>query len=126
MTQRSQVYKCNVCGNIIEVVHSAGGNLVCCEKPMELKKENSLDAAVEKHVPVLKKTANGIEVRIGSVSHPMEEKHYIEWIELSADNRLCRKYLKPGEEPEALFEMKSNRYSAREYCNLHGLWKGEL
>jgi len=123
MTQRLQVYKCEVCGNIIEVLHAGKGQLVCCNQPMKLLEENTVDAAKEKHVPVIEKTDRGYKVKVGSVAHPMEEKHYIEWIELIADGTVLRKFLNPGDNPEAEFEVASEKVSAREYCNLHGLWK---
>jgi superoxide reductase len=123
MTKRSEVYKCSVCGNIVEVVHASGGTLVCCGKDMVLQKENTVDASKEKHIPVIEKKDNGILVKIGSIAHPMEETHYIEWIELIADDNVYRKYLKPGVAPEAFFDIKADKVLAREYCNLHGLWK---
>ena len=123
MTQRKQVYKCMMCGNIVEVLHAGEGELVCCGEPMKLLVENTTDAAKEKHVPVLEKTADGWWVKVGAVPHPMEEKHYIEWIELIADGTLYRAFLSPGQEPKAFFPVKAEKVSAREYCNLHGLWK---
>jgi superoxide reductase len=123
MTSRLEVYKCEVCGNIVEVLHEGKGELVCCGQPMKLYKENTVDAAKEKHVPVIEKTANGFKVKVGSVTHPMEEKHYIEWIELIADGVAYRKFLKPGDAPEAEFCLDAAKVTAREYCNLHGLWK---
>ncbi len=120
-----QIYKCSVCGNIVEVIHAGGGELVCCGKPMELLVENTTDAAQEKHVPVIEKIDGGVKVKVGSVAHPMEEKHYIEWIEVIADGRACRKFLKPGDAPEAVFKIEGENLIAREYCNLHGLWKSE-
>jgi len=123
MTERKQVYKCDVCGNIVEVVHEAAGELVCCKQPMKLFKENTVDAAVEKHIPVIKAAADGVTVKVGSVPHPMEEKHYIEWIEIIDGDKYCRKFLKPGEAPEATFSNAGNGIVAREYCSLHGLWK---
>jgi superoxide reductase len=123
MTARLQIYKCEVCGNIVEVLHEGAGELVCCGQPMKLLVENTVDAAKEKHVPVIEKTAAGVKVKIGSVAHPMEEKHYIEWIEIIADGRVYRQFLKPGNAPEAVFEIKANKIEAREHCNLHGLWK---
>ncbi len=123
MTQRGQVYKCEVCGNIVEVVHASGGTLVCCGQPMKLLVENTVDAAKEKHVPVIEKTADGYKVSVGAVAHPMEDKHYIEFIELVADGMVYRAYLKPGDRPEAFFAVKAAKVEAREYCNLHGLWK---
>ena len=125
MTKRLEIYKCEVCGNIVEVIHEAGGELVCCGEPMKLMEENTVDAALEKHVPVIEQTDDGIKVTVGSVLHPMEEEHYIEWIELIADGRACRKFLNPGDKPEALFKIEAQTITAREYCNLHGLWKSE-
>ncbi|PIN72100.1 desulfoferrodoxin [Candidatus Woesearchaeota archaeon CG08_land_8_20_14_0_20_47_9] len=122
MTELKQVYRCNICGNIVEVLHTGVGELVCCGQPMELLKEKTADQGKEKHVPIIEKTGAGVKVKIGSVPHPMEEKHYIEWIEVIADGRSCRKFLKPGEAPEAEFQIKAEKISAREYCNVHGLW----
>ena len=120
-----QVFKCGVCGNIVEVLHAGGGELVCCGKPMELLVENAVDASREKHVPVVEKTKNGFKVKVGSVPHPMEAAHFIEWIEAIADGVSCRKFLKPGDKPEAEFCVKAKKVVARELCNIHGLWKGE-
>ena len=125
MTELKQVYRCNVCGNIVEVLHTGVGTLVCCGQPMELLTEKTEDVGLEKHIPVIKKTENGYLVKVGSVPHPMEENHYIEWIELIADRKYCRKFLKPGEKPEAYFEIEAETVSAREYCNIHGLWKSK-
>jgi superoxide reductase len=123
MAEQLQVYKCDVCGNIVEVMHAGGGELVCCGQPMKLFKENTVDAAKEKHVPVIEKTADGFKVKVGSVAHPMEEKHWIEWVELIVDGKVYRQFLKPGQAPEAVFCIKADTVTAREYCNLHGLWK---
>ena len=123
MTEKLQVYKCEVCGNIVEMLHEGKGELVCCGKPMKLIVENTVDAAREKHVPVVEKTDTGVKVTVGSVAHPMEEKHYIEWIEVIADGKAYRRFLKPGEAPEAVFSIEAGEVTAREYCNLHGLWK---
>lgn len=123
MTELRQVYKCEVCGNIVEVIHPSGGTLVCCGKPMTLLKENTTDAAVEKHVPVIEKIDGGVLVKVGAVEHPMLENHYIEWIEVHTANKVYRKYLKPGDKPEAAFKLDEEVLYAREYCNLHGLWK---
>ncbi len=123
MTERLQIYKCNVCGNIVEVLHAGGGELVCCGQPMKLSVENTVDAAKEKHVPVIEKIPGGVKVKIGSVNHPMEEKHYIEWIEIIADGKAYLQFLNPGQAPEAVFMVEAATISAREYCNLHGLWK---
>jgi superoxide reductase len=124
MAKKLEIYKCEVCGNIVEVVHGGAGELVCCGKPMVLMTENTVDAAKEKHVPVVEKISDGYRVKVGSVAHPMEEKHYIQWIELMADGISYFKFLKPGDKPEADFCVKAEKVTAREYCNLHGLWKG--
>jgi superoxide reductase len=123
MTVQKQVYRCKICGNIVEVMHAGVGELVCCGQPMELLSGKREDVGQEKHVPVIEKTASGIKVKVGSVPHPMEEKHYIEWIEVIADGRTCVKFLKPGDKPEAEFNIKADKIVAREYCNVHGLWK---
>lgn len=123
MTKLNQIYKCDVCGNIVEVLHTGVGELVCCAQPMRLIKENTEDATQEKHIPVIEKTETGIKVKVGEIAHPMDENHYIEWIEVLADEKVYRKYLKPGEEPEAEFPITSESIEVREYCNLHGLWK---
>lgn len=123
MTELLQVYKCQVCGNIVEVLHTGAGELVCCGAPMKNYVENTVDAAKEKHVPVVEKIAGGFKVKVGSVAHPMEEKHYIEWIELIADGKAYRQFLQPGQAPEAVFGIQAEKVTAREYCNLHGLWK---
>ncbi len=122
MTEKLQIYKCEVCGNIVEMLHAGAGELVCCGQPMKLFRENTVDAAKEKHVPVIEKTATGFKVTVGSVPHPMEQAHYIEWIEVIADGKAYRKFLNPGDAPEAVFEIKADKITAREYCNLHGLW----
>ncbi|MCX5877470.1 MAG: desulfoferrodoxin [Deltaproteobacteria bacterium] len=123
MTEKLQVYKCDVCGNIVEVLHNGVGELVCCGQPMTLQTENTVDAAKEKHVPVIEKVTGGYKVKVGAVAHPMEEKHHIEWIELIAGNKAYRQFLKPGDAPEAFFATDAASVSAREFCNLHGLWK---
>ncbi|BCO10668.1 desulfoferrodoxin [Desulfolithobacter dissulfuricans] len=124
MTKKNEVYKCALCGNIVEVLHAGAGELVCCGQPMDLVSENTVDAAQEKHVPVVEKTDNGYKVTVGSVAHPMDEKHWIEWIELVADSIVYRQALVPGDAPEASFCVDATEVSARAYCNLHGLWKG--
>lgn len=123
MAKKSEVYKCDLCGNIVEVLHGGVGELVCCGQPMTLLRENTVDAAKEKHVPVIEKVQGGYRVKVGAVPHPMEEKHYIEWIELIAGEKAYRQFLKPGQAPEAFFAVEADQVSAREYCNLHGLWK---
>lgn len=124
MTERLQVYKCEKCGNMVEVIRAAAGTLVCCGQDMTFQQEGVTDAAREKHVPVVEKTDGGFKVSVGSVAHPMEEKHYIEWIEIIADGKAYRSFLNPGDVPEATFEIDSEEVVAREFCNLHGLWKG--
>jgi len=123
MTELKQVYKCNVCGNMVEVLHAGAGELVCCGKPMELKNENTQEASAEKHIPVVEKTETGFKIKVGSVPHPMEAEHYIGWIEVIADGIIYRQHLKPGDVPEAEFCLQAEKIEAREYCNLHGLWK---
>ena len=124
MAEILEIYKCEMCGNIVEVLHGGDGELVCCGEPMEHLVENTVDAAKEKHVPVIEKVSDGYKVKVGSVPHPMEEKHFIEWIELIADGKAYRQFLKPGDTPEAEFNVKADSITAREHCNLHGLWKG--
>jgi superoxide reductase len=125
MVKLKEIYRCNVCGNIVEVIHARDGELICCGQPMELLIEKLQDAGNEKHVPVIEKTATGVKVKVGSIPHPMEEKHYIEWIELHADEVVYRKFLKPAEKPEAEFCVTAKKLSARDYCNIHGLWKSK-
>jgi superoxide reductase len=124
VTNRLEIYKCEVCGNIVEVLHTGAGQLVCCGQPMKLLKENTVDAAKEKHVPVIEKTATGVKVKVGSVAHPMEEKHYIEWVQVIGreTGQASRAFLKPGDKPEADFPLREE-VTAREFCNLHMLWK---
>jgi superoxide reductase len=119
-----KIYKCNICGNIVELLHEGKGTLICCGQPMELLSEKTADQGKEKHVPIIEKTASGYKVKVGSIPHPMEETHYIEWIELVADGHSYRKFLKPGESPEAEFCVTAEQVFAREHCNIHGLWKG--
>jgi len=123
MIEKNQVYKCGICGNMVEVLVVGGGQLVCCGQPMTLLVENTVEASKEKHVPVLSMTEEGWWVTVGAVAHPMEEKHFIQWIELIADGIVYRVTLKPGDAPKAFFPMMARSVSAREYCNLHGLWK---
>jgi superoxide reductase len=123
MTKRSQVYRCEVCGNIVDVVHASQGELVCCDQPMTHLEENTVDAAKEKHVPVIEKMAGGFKVIVGSVAHPMEDDHYIEWIELLTGSDILRHFLKPGQEPMAVFKIDATDVTARAYCNKHGFWK---
>ena len=124
MAKKLEIYKCAVCGNIVEVIHGGVGELVCCGKPMELLDEKTADATTEKHVPVIEKIDGGYKIKVGSVPHPMQEEHYIEWIELLADGKAYRQFLSAGDAPEATFNVEANSVGAREYCNVHGLWKG--
>jgi len=123
MAEKLGIYKCSICGNVAEVVHAGAGDMSCCGAPMDLLKENSVDAAQEKHVPVVEKVDGGYKVSVGSVAHPMADEHYIEWIEVSADGEVYRKFLNPEDKPEAEFGIKAERVEAREYCNVHGLWR---
>ena len=123
MTKLKQVYKCDVCGNIVEMLHSGAGTMICCGQPMTLQEENTVDAAKEKHVPVIEKIKGGVIVKVGSVEHPMLDAHYIEWIEIHTDKKIYRKYLNPGEKPEAEFLVEEEILFAREYCNIHRMWR---
>lgn len=125
MPNRLEIYKCDICGNIVEVTHAGGAPLVCCGENMKLMSENTVDAAKEKHVPVIEMGDGTITVKVGSVAHPMEDKHYIEWIELIADDKVYRQFLKPGQAPEATFNLSASSVKAREFCNLHGHWAAE-
>jgi superoxide reductase len=122
LTKLSEVYKCEVCGNIVKVVHASGGMLVCCGRPMVLQQEKTVEPGKEKHVPVIGKSGAGILVKVGSVPHPMEEKHYIEWIEVRSGNAVDVRDLKAGDPPEAEFCITDTNAKARAYCNVHGLW----
>jgi len=131
MTKLNQIYKCEICGNIVNILHTGAGELVCCNQPMTLEIEKEKDTGVEKHLPIFEKlTANickggdGVVIKIGETKHPMEEDHYIEWIEiLTTDNKVGRKFLKPTDQPEAEFHSRSKIKEIRSYCNIHGLWK---
>jgi len=126
MTKRLQIFKCEACGNIVEMLLGGDGELVCCGEPMKLYDEKTADSATEKHVPVIEKIDTGFKVTVGSTLHPMEEKHYIEWIELIADGEAYRQFLNPGDEPGATFCVEASSVTAREYCNIHGLWKAQV
>ena len=123
MTELNEIYKCELCGNIVQMIHGGPGELVCCGEPMVLLDEKTAEMKLEKHVPVIERDGDLVKIYVGSTLHPMEEKHYIEWIELVTESRSYRKYLKPGDAPEALFMCKAEKIGAREYCNIHGLWK---
>ncbi len=125
MAKQLEVYKCELCGNIVETLFGGGGELFCCGQEMKLMTENTVDAAKEKHLPVIEKCEAGILVKVGSVAHPMEEKHYIQWVELLVDGKAYRQFLNPGDAPEAFFPITGDNVVAREYCNLHGQWKAE-
>ncbi len=125
MTELRQVYRCNICGNIVEVLHEGIGELVCCGKPMELLKPKKEDQGSEKHVPVIDKSEDAVRVKVGEVPHPMEENHFIEWIEIIADGKVYRERLEPGEEPDAVFYLKAENVRARIYCNVHGFWESK-
>lgn len=121
--EKLQIYKCSLCGNIVEVVHVGGGTLVCCGQDMGLVEENTTDAAQEKHVPEVEKVDGGYKVTVGSVAHPMEEAHLIQWVQLIGDGRSYRQFLSAGSAAEAVFPVEAENVTVREYCNLHGLWK---
>ena len=123
MTKKLEIYKCEHCGNIVEVVHGNGAPLVCCGVNMVLLEEKTADATTEKHVPVVEKIDGGYKVTVGSVPHPMEEKHYIEWIELIAGDKVYREFLSPGAPAEAVFLIDAETVEVKELCNVHGLWK---
>lgn len=125
MAEKMEIYKCEMCGNIVEVLFGGAGELVCCGQPMKLLEAKTADAGKEKHVPVIVKTDKGYLVKVGDVPHPMEEKHHIEWIELiDGKGRAYRQFLQAGQVPEALFCIDAEDVTAREHCNIHGLWKG--
>jgi len=123
MTKVNEIYKCEICGNIVEVLNSGGGQLVCCGQPMILLKEKNKEELKEKHIPVIKSNEKGVEVTVGEIPHPMEEKHFIEWVEISTEKGYSKKFLSPGEKPNALFLTKAKNLKARAYCNIHGLWE---
>jgi len=123
MAKELEVYKCELCGNVVEVLHGGGGDLNCCGEAMKLLTENTVDAAKEKHVPVIEKVEGGVKVKVGEVAHPMEEKHFIEWIEVVVAGKTYREFICPGQAPEAVFNVDGDGLWARAYCNLHGLWK---
>ena len=124
MAKRFEIYKCMLCGNTVEVLVGGDGELVCCGEPMKNLVEKTEDQGKEKHVPIIEKIDGGIKVKVGSIPHPMEDKHWIEWIEIVADGKVCRQFLKPGQAPEAVFKVEASSIVVREHCNLHGLWKG--
>lgn len=123
MSKKLGVYKCEICGNIAEILTAGGAELMCCGQQMTMMKENTTDAAVEKHVPTLTKSNGGWQVNVGSVDHPMTDAHYIEWIELSVGDAVYRQFLSPSDKPTAFFPIAADGATARAYCNLHGLWK---
>lgn len=123
MAKKHQIYKCDICGNIVEVLHGGDGELICCGEEMKLFEEKTADEGKEKHVPVVEPSGGDVKVKVGSNPHPMEEKHYIEWIEITESDTICKQFLKPGDDPEAVFKGVKAGVTAREYCNIHGLWK---
>ena len=125
MAERREIFKCEECGNIVEVLHGAGGKLMCCGQEMAQLKENTVDAAVEKHIPVIEQDGTSVTVKVGSVPHPMQEEHYIEFVELITEARVYRAFLDPGKDPSASFDVQCKVLGARAYCNLHALWKSE-
>jgi superoxide reductase len=123
MTNKKEIYKCEVCGNIVEVLHDGVGTLVCCGQPMNLMKEKTEEEGNEKHIPVILENEEGVNIKVGSVEHPMTPEHHIEWIEISTENGESKKFLTPDDKPEANFPVKNKNIKAREYCNIHGLWR---
>ncbi len=131
MTEINQIYKCNICGNIIEVLHTGAGELVCCEKPMTLQIEKTRNEGQEKHLPIMEKLpenicrgGDGYKIKVGEIAHPMEEDHYIEWIEIKTnDGKIGKRYLQPGDSTEVEFYTKKEIIEVRVYCNVHELWK---
>jgi superoxide reductase len=123
MKEQNAIYKCEICGNIVEVLHAGGGDAICCGQKMDLVVENSVEASLEKHVPVIEEVDGGIKVKIGSVPHPMEEMHHIEWVEILTKSEVWRHNFEVGDAPEVFFPIEETKVSARAYCNLHGLWK---
>jgi superoxide reductase len=123
MIELNQVWKCEICGNIVEVVHAGVGQLVCCGQPMNLMAlKTTEEGGYEKHLPVIKKSGDTYIVKVGDVPHPMMDEHWIEWITLDTETGVLRKYLKPGEKPEASFTTNAKVIQARSYCNIHGHW----
>lgn len=123
MAKRYEVYKCETCGNVVEILHGSFGQLVCCGQPMKLMEAREKEEGYEKHLPVIEKQDGKVVVKVGSIAHPMEEEHYIEMIEvITKDDKILRKYLKPGDEPKAEFDIEDIK-EAREYCTIHGLWR---
>ncbi len=123
MTSINQVFRCNICGNIIEILNAGEGRLVCCDQPMELLLARQTDVGPEKHVPVIEESDEGARIKVGDIDHPMEEGHYIQWLEVLLDDKVLRKNFKPGEKPEVIFrEEIGENFMVRAYCNIHGLW----
>jgi superoxide reductase len=125
MIKQLQIHKCLICGNIVEVLHGGVGDLICCGKVMDNLTAKTADQGKEKHVPVVEKVNGGIQVKVGSVPHPMEENHYIEWVEVITDGKAYRQFLKPGQAPEAVFNLGAGAATVREHCNVHGLWEAK-
>ena len=125
MAEKLDIFKCMKCGNVVEVLHGGCDSMTCCGEAMKHMKEGATDGALEKHVPVIEKIDGGYKVTVGSVADPMTEDHYIPWIELIADGQSLMAFLKPGDKPEAVFKTDAAKVTAREYCNLHGVWKAE-
>jgi len=124
MAKKQKIYKCSICGNIVEVLHEGAGTLVCCGKDMDELEEKNTDEGQEKHVPVISIEGDTAKVSVGHIPHPMEDSHYIEFIQLITDGNTQTKYLKPNNLPQAEFTLPKEyqNISAREYCNIHGVW----
>jgi superoxide reductase len=126
MVKQNQIYRCSICKNVVEIVYAGGGNLVCCNQPMELVRPIDIgdekSAVSQKHVPIIEKMNGSVKIVVGEIIHPMTENHHIVWIELICDGKVCRKFLKVGDRPEATFRVEGSNFKARAYCNIHGLW----
>jgi superoxide reductase len=122
VAKKRDIYKCETCGNIVEILHEGAGTLVCCDEPMQLQKEKVKEEGNEKHVPIIEKDQEGVIIKVGSIPHPMTKEHHIEWVEISTEKGESKKFLQPGDKPEAAFPVKK-KVKSREYCNIHGLWK---
>lgn len=120
--ERGQVFKCNICGNIVQLLHAGDGDLVCCDQKMELLVEKTNDEGAEKHVPIIENNNGMVKVKVGAIPHPMLEEHFIEWVSLYVDDKIYIQFLKPGKAPEAEFKVEGENIIARIYCNIHGLW----
>lgn len=127
MAKMNEIYRCDLCGNIVELLHVGAGELVCCGQPMVVLAEKTADEGQEKHLPVVEKVDGDTRIKIGATPHPMEEKHYIEWVEVKTrQGKIGKKFLVPGDETQIDFHTREDVIEVRSYCNIHGLWKTEV